>query len=363
MATMKRMNKPKILSTADCAELEVEIAEKSTVAEAGCENQASTNSVAIERRPVVEIKNVVSREMAYLGNNHFSHIVKDISFNLYEGEILGLGAKTVNEEVVICEIIANIRAYKSGECRVFGEALGRQKRIQKADVYFVDSAAMLFDNMNVLEYLMLLTTEKPSNEAERQLKILEKLEKFGLDYIALSVISRLSDAEKILVELFASLFSNAKLFVFNLAKFSFEGREISVLLNIAKDIRAKNLTMLIATMQPKIIGIICDKVAYVSGGKLRYCGEVSELIKQKDDVRFLINDSNLQSIYQQLQIKVPEYIYNLVGDTLFVLDDKERTDDLFLAKIACNNIIPDRIKVNRGRVGNSFERLDSESDL
>ncbi|MEG2540534.1 MAG: hypothetical protein RSB59_01995 [Clostridia bacterium] len=389
MATMKRMNKPKILSTADCAELEVEIAEKSTVAkaavnsvaevaveaesaesagnctvaEAGCENQASTNSVAVERRPVVEIKNVVSREMAYLGNNHFSHIVKDISFNLYEGEILGLGAKTVNEEVVICEIIANIRAYKSGECSVLGEALHRKKRLQKAEVYFIDSATMLFDNMNVLEYLMLLTTEKPSNEAERQLRILEKLEKFGLDYIALSVISKLSDAEKILVELFAALFSNAKLFVVNVSKFSFEGREISALLNIANDIRAKNLTMLIATMQPKIIGIICDKVAYISGGKLRYYGEVRELIKQKDDVRFLINDSNLQSIYQQLRLKVPEYTYNLVGDTLFVLDDKERTDDLFLAKIACNNIVPDRIKVNRGRVGNSFERLDSESDL
>ncbi|MEG1663165.1 MAG: hypothetical protein RR338_04180 [Clostridia bacterium] len=406
MATMKRMNKPKILSTANCAELEVESAKQSAVEETAVNSVAETaekaessgnaelevesakqsavaetaensvaetavnsvaepakNSVAREKRAVVEIKNVVSREMAYLGENHFSHIVKDVSFNLYEGEILGLGAKTVNEEVVICEIIANIRAYKSGECSVLGEALHRKKRLQKAEVYFIDSATMLFDNMNVLEYLMLLTTEKPSNEAERQLRILEKLEKFGLDYIALSVISKLSDAEKILVEMFAALFSNAKLFVVNVSKFSFSGREISALLNIANDIRTKNLTMLIATMQPKIIGIICDKVAYISGGKLRYYGEVRELIKQKDDVRFLINDSNLQSIYQQLRLKVPEYTYNLVGDTLFVLDDKERTDDLFLAKIACNNIVPDRIKVNRGRVGNSFERLDSESDL
>ncbi|MEG2688307.1 MAG: hypothetical protein RSA24_03980, partial [Clostridia bacterium] len=160
MATMKRMNKPKILSTVDCAELEVESAEHSAVEETAVNSVAETtekaesagnaelevenakqsaveetavnsveetakNSVSKEKRAVVEIKNVVSREMAYLGENHFSHIVKDVSFNLYEGEILGLGAKTVNEEVVICEIIANIRAYKSGECRVFGEALGR----------------------------------------------------------------------------------------------------------------------------------------------------------------------------------------------------------------------------------------------
>ncbi|MEG2451222.1 MAG: hypothetical protein RSB09_05745, partial [Clostridia bacterium] len=175
MATMKRMNKPKILSTVDCAELEVESAKHSAVAETAVNSVAETaekaesagkaelevesaeqsavaetaensvaetaeNSVAREKRAVVEIKNVVSREMAYLGDNHFAHIVKDVSFNLYEGEIFGIGAKTVNEEVVICEIIANIRAYKSGECSVLGEALHRKKRLQKAEVYFIDSA-------------------------------------------------------------------------------------------------------------------------------------------------------------------------------------------------------------------------------
>ncbi|MEG2454319.1 MAG: hypothetical protein RSB20_05585, partial [Clostridia bacterium] len=61
--------------------------------------------------------------------------------------------------------------------------------------------------------------------------------------------------------------------------------------------------------------------------------------------------------------KIPEYIYNLTENTLFVIDNFERSENLFLAQMAVNNIIPDRIKVNRGRVENSFERLDNENEL
>ncbi|MEG1964073.1 MAG: hypothetical protein RR123_04265 [Clostridia bacterium] len=311
----------------------------------------------------VELKNITSKEMIYLENNCFMHILHGISFNVNEGEIFGLGSKTVNEQVIISEIVANIRAYSAGECYVFGEELSSKKRIQKENVYFIDTATMLFENMNVLEYLMLLTANKATNEAERQLKILQKLESFGLDYIALTIINSLSAEEKILVELFASLFTNTKLFIVNLAKYCFDGREISVLYNIAKYIKSKHFTLFITTMQPKIIGIICDKVAYISGGKVSYFGDVSQLIKQKDNIQFLINDSDLQGIYNQLLTKIPDYTYNLVGDTLFVLDDKERADNLFLAKLAQNNIVPAKIKVNLGRVENSFERLDNESDL
>ncbi|MEG2454348.1 MAG: hypothetical protein RSB20_05735, partial [Clostridia bacterium] len=233
--------------------------------------------------PIVELKNITSREMDYLGDNHFSHILKDITFSIYEGEIFGLGSKTINEAVVLSEIIANIRPYYSGECAVLGETLKRKKRLPTERIYYIDSHTMLFDNMTVLEYLMLLTTDKSIDDPQLKLEILEKLDKFGLDYLSLSVIGKLSPTEKILIELFSSLYTNSVLFIVNCVKYEFSGSEIAILKNIANEIKMQKLTMFLVTKQPKIIGIICDKVAYISGGKLLYCGEVNDLIKKKDN--------------------------------------------------------------------------------
>ncbi len=300
----------------------------------------------------------------YFRSGELDRILKNISFEVLMGEAVGITAKVKQEARLLLEILANVRPYYSGKCVLAEKGMMQKKRLILPHLFYIDTPNMLYDNMTVLEFLVFVTSYSGISLKNRQKKHLDTLIEYGLDYIALSQIADLSDTEKLIIELLAAADSNSTLVVFNVLEYDFTDSQVRSIMKICSYIKERG-SIVIGTNQPKLIGVCCDKVAYVLEGSIHFFGSVADLCRTWDKVLYLISDSNPKAVAETLAKSYSNYTYVTHGNSILVYNysDSRLTDSEFLRILFENGISPDNIKINKGRVENSLEELNRLHDL
>lgn len=324
-------------------------------------NKNTTTDVKI--RSAVQMIDICSSEH-YCKDNKLKRVLNNISLNVLVGECVGIAAKEDDEAKLLLEILANVRPYFSGKCILAEKGMMQKKRVILPHLFYIDTPNMLFDNMTVLEFLMFATDHSGISTVKRQRMYLDSLIDYGLEYVVLTQIALLSDEEKLIIELIVSSLSNSELVVFNVLAYEFSDRQVTTISKICKDIKG-NGSIVIGTNEAKLIGVCCDKVAYVLGGTIEYFGSVDSLCKSWDKVLYRITDNQPTEVAGKLQEIYSEYSYTVAGNSILVYNhSKNRISDTeFVSKLFENGISPNNIKINKGRVANSFEELDKKHDL
>ncbi|MDD3422312.1 MAG: hypothetical protein PHF91_02095 [Bacilli bacterium] len=317
---------------------------------------------SLDNQSLVKLEGISSQDYYYLGENKARQVLKDISLEVRGGDIFGLSSFNDEEVKVLCEIIGNLRPYYSGHCRVGTQGMVASKKIALPQLYYVDSYSNAYNNFKVLDYLMFITDKIKTNQtkAERQKAFLDELVNIGLGYIALTYMEKLTDTEKIIIGVLSGKVCGSKIVVANIADYYFDDDEIQVLKKIVDSIiEDKSRCVIIGTTEAKLIGIICQRTLFMVDGKERYQGGVEELIQRFDKVRIIITDSNQTKMIQQLKLAFPELQVEAEGKMILVKSPKGLIFDQneFLMRLVKYNIDPDSIKINLGRVQNSFEEV------
>ena len=234
----------------------------------------------------------------------------------------------------------------------------QEKRVILPHLFYIDTPQMLYNNMTVIEFLSFAAVNSNIPDQRRQQALLDMLISFGLESIALTDIARLSDTDKIIVELIVASYSESSLVVLNALSFDFSDSQIRSIKLICDAIQARG-SIVIGTQQAKLIGMCCDKVAFIVSGTLRFFGLVSDLCKSWDKVLYLISDSNPENVVKTLTRACDKYSYVILGNSILVYNYSSTpiSDADFFEIVFDNGIKPDNIKINKGRVGNSFEEL------
>lgn len=294
----------------------------------------------------------------YADGAEMKRVLSDISFDVLMGEAVGISAKNIVEAGILLEIIANVRPYYSGKCVLAEKGMMQEKRVILPHLFYIDTPQMLYNNMTVIEFLSFAAVNSNIQEDQRQQTLLDMLTSFGLESIALTDIARLSDTDKIIVELIVASYSDSSLVVLNVLFYDFSDSQIRSIKKICEVIKERG-SIVIGTQQAKLIGMCCEKVAFVINGSLRYFGSVSDLCKSWDKVLYLISDSNPEAVVKTLSRVFDKYTYSTLGNSILVYNysNNSISDADFLRIVFDNGIKPDNIKINKGRVGNSFEEL------
>lgn len=300
----------------------------------------------------------------YCKSGQYERILKNITFNVLTGESVGIAAKDKNEAKLLLEIIANVRPYYSGKCVLDEKGMMQKKRLILPHLFYIDTPNMLYDNMIVLEFLMFASTHSLESPVEKQRKYLEMLVEFGLENIALSQISLLSDTDKLLIELLVAAHSDSTLVIFNVLEYEFSNNQVQTIRKICSLINAKG-SIIIGTNEPKIIGVCCDKVAYILDGTIKFFGTVDDLCSEWDKVLYLISDMHPEEVADKLRVACGNYTYVTNGKSVLVYNysGSNLAHSEFLGILFDNGILPDNIKLNKGRVENSFEELNKQNGL
>lgn len=314
-------------------------------------------------KKTVMLSDICSAEH-YSKSGQFERILSNISFDVLSGESVGIAAKDKNEAKLLLEIIANVRPYYSGKCVLDEKGMMQKKRLILPHLFYIDTPNMLYDNMTVLEFLMFASGHAKESNVHRQRKFLDMLIEIGLEHIALSRISALSDAEKLIIEMVIAAQSSSTLLVFNVLNYEFSYSQARTIRKICSIIKTKG-SIIIGTNEPKLIGVCCDKVAYILDGKIKFFGTVDDLCNEWDKVLYLITDNHPAEVAALLRKVCGKYTYVTHDNTILVYNysGSKLRHSAFLGILFDNGISPDNIKLNKGRVENSFEELNKQHDI
>lgn len=308
-------------------------------------------------KKAVTLSNICSSEH-YVRDGDVQRLIENLSLEVFVGEGVGVSSQNPTEARLLMEIIANIRPYYSGRCVLAEKGMMQKKRCILPHVFYIDTSDMVYNNMSVLEFLIFATEHQNIDTVSRQKHFLNLLIEMDYETLAFSRISSLSETEKILIEMIVAAESQSLLVILNALDYLFSIKEIHALNVLFKSIKELGSVM-IGTTQASLIGICCEKAVFIIDGQIQFFGSVSDLCKSWDKVLYRISDEDPDRIVTKLSETYDEYTYRIDGSSILVYNYTENalSDAEFMRIILENDIRPDNIKINKGRVGNSFEEL------
>ncbi|KUO61393.1 MAG: hypothetical protein APF84_08795 [Gracilibacter sp. BRH_c7a] len=314
---------------------------------------------------VVFMEKVQSVEHIVHQGKEPQRVLKEISLLIRRGQVWGFNGSSRLEVKLLLEIIANIRPYNSGRCVLIERGMPQHKRIILNHVFYIGSSEMMYNNMNVLEFLMFVTAKSKINKVELQEQIFEFLIDSGLGHISLTSNNLLTQEEKAVILLTAAAYSNSLIIVFNLPEYEFDEILVPAIAKIAAWISQKGKTIILGTTDCLLIEKACSHTGILFNGKIIYADTVEDFRQKFDKVEVIVSDKNIIAMMDILAILLPDHKLSIKNNRLMISRSGSAESDpgMIYQMITSFGWIPERLEVNPKTVQNAYEELIQQHDL
>ncbi|WP_088228296.1 hypothetical protein [Desulfosporosinus sp. FKB] len=314
---------------------------------------------------IVVMEGVASSEHFLVGGEKPRRVLDDINLLIRSAEIWGINGTSLFEIKLLLEIMANIRPYDKGKCVLIERGMMRLKRVILKHVFYIGGSEMLYNNMNVLEFLMFAAAKSKINRVELQEEIFELIIAIGLGHLSLTPNYMLTKEEKAVITLIAAAFSDSLMIVFNLPKYVWDEVLIDAISKMTSFIKEKRKTLILATQNCLLIEKACSHTAITKNGLLIYSGTVENFRLSFDKVEVIIRDKAVESMKEKLTLLLPGYELDVKGGSLMISRKTSEVSDhgIIYKKIIESGFTPDSIEINSKTVQNAYEELIRQHDL
>jgi ribose transport system ATP-binding protein len=234
-------------------------------------------------------------------------VLDDVSFDLRRGEIMGLIGENGAGKSTLIKIITGIYAASRGALALNGHPVHIPDYItaKKLGISMVPQEFNLINTLTVYENIFL------GNEIRLKSGLLDKpqmrelaakqLEELKMPVGVNQLVSRLSVAEKQMVEISKALMLHAKLLIMDEPTTTLTGHEVETLFALMRDLKAQGVTIIFVSHKLGEVKAICDRVTVLRDGRLISVDEVST-VNEEDIARRMIGRSDFSQIFPQ---KIP----------------------------------------------------------
>ena len=228
---------------------------------------------------VYELKNVTK---VYRNEGREFTALKDISLDIYEGEIFGIIGMSGAGKSTLVRTLNRLEEVSDGTVSFFGEDIGKlgSKELRKVR----QSISMIFQSFNllnqktVLDNVVLPLKIAGVPRSLRREKAVEMLKVVGLEEKKDSYPAQLSGGQKQRVAIARALAADPKVLLSDEATSALDPRITSEILDLLKEInKTRGLTVVIITHEMSVVEKICDRVAIIDDGVLAEVGKVSDI--------------------------------------------------------------------------------------
>ena len=221
-------------------------------------------------------------------------VLKDISFELAEGEVLGIIGPSGSGKSTMLRCINQLETIDSGTIKICGECLVKDgayadKRLMRSIALktgFVFQNFNLFPHMSVLRNITdpQITVLKKSREEAEQ-KAMELLERMGLKDKAKSYPCELSGGQQQRVSIARALAMNPEVLLFDEPTSALDPELTGEILAVIRELAAEKMTMIVVTHEMAFARDISDHLIFMDGGVIVEQGNPSELINSPKTAR------------------------------------------------------------------------------
>lgn len=235
-------------------------------------------------------KNNVKIHVSHLKKN-FGHleVIKDISTDIYEGEVVVILGPSGSGKSTFLRCINRLEEPTGGEIIVDGQTITDKKadlnKIRE-NIGMVFQHFNLFNNLNVIQNLMLAPVQlkKASKDKARE-EAMAMLKKVGLEDKAEAYPHQLSGGQKQRVAIARSLCMNPDIMLFDEPTSALDPEMVGEVLQVMKDLAAEGMTMAIVTHEIGFAREVADRVLFIDDGYIIEEGTPQEVILNPKEPR------------------------------------------------------------------------------
>ena len=225
--------------------------------------------------------------------------VKDISFNVYEGEIFGLLGPNGAGKSTTLEIIETLRSKTSGEIRVAEFDLDKQPNEIKKIIGVQLQTSGFYPSLNLLHLIDLF-----AGLYNRKVNGMELLEMVKLKDKAKAKVKELSGGQKQRFSIATTLINDPRIVFLDEPTTGLDPQARRNLWDLVKGIQARGTTVIITTHYMDEAEYLCNRVAIVDSGKIVALNSPDQLIDDLVATGFErpkeVKQANLEDVFINL---------------------------------------------------------------
>ena len=225
--------------------------------------------------------------------------VKDISFNVYEGEIFGLLGPNGAGKSTTLEIIETLRSKTSGEIRVAEFDLDKQPNEIKKIIGVQLQTSGFYPSLNLLQLIDLF-----AGLYNRKVNGMELLEMVKLKDKAKAKVKELSGGQKQRFSIATTLINDPRIVFLDEPTTGLDPQARRNLWDLVKGIQARGTTVIITTHYMDEAEYLCNRVAIVDSGKIVALNSPDQLIDDLVATGFErpkeVKQANLEDVFINL---------------------------------------------------------------
>jgi ABC-2 type transport system ATP-binding protein len=222
--------------------------------------------------------------------------VKDISFNVMEGEIFGLLGPNGAGKSTTLEIIETLRNKTSGKVFVNGLDLDKQPGEIKKIIGVQLQTSGFYPNLNLVELIKLF-----SGLYNREVDAMELLKKVNLADKAKNKSKELSGGQKQRFSIATTLINNPKIVFLDEPTTGLDPQARRNLWDLIREIRNNGTTVIITTHYMDEAEQLCDRIAIMDEGKIIKLdspdGMIDELVATGFERPKQVKSANLEDVF------------------------------------------------------------------
>lgn len=222
-------------------------------------------------------------------------VLKDISFNVEPGEIVGLiGLNGAGKSTTIKHVIGLLTAQK-GKILVEGKTLDQSPEDYRKTIGYIPESPILYDELTLREHIEVtaMAYDIPIDEAMERADSL--LKTFRLENKLDWFPTHFSKGMKQKVMVLCAFLTKPSLFIIDEPFLGLDPLAINALLELMNEMKNQGAGILMSTHILATAEIYCDRFVVLHDGKVRADGTIADLRSE-----FNLPDSSLDDIYISL---------------------------------------------------------------
>ncbi len=224
---------------------------------------------------ILEIKNLFK---SYDGKNS---IIKDVSFSINEGEIVGFIGHNGAGKTTIIKSIVGIHNFDKGDILIGGVNLKDNPLECKEQIAYVPDNPELYENMTGLEYLHMVSNIFKISIEDRVERIKEYSEKFEMYNSLENSISTYSRGMKQKIVIISALIHKPKLLILDEPFVGLDPNASFVLKKAMKELKKEGGSILFSTHVLEVAQNLCTNILIIKNGNIITQGETKDIIGDK----------------------------------------------------------------------------------
>ncbi|MDX9755338.1 MAG: ATP-binding cassette domain-containing protein [bacterium] len=231
--------------------------------------------------------------------------VKDVSFHVEEGEILGFLGPNGAGKTTTMRILTGYTPPTSGRASVAGFDVTKDSIEARRMIGYLPENTPLYTEMDVRSYLHFVAQVKGIAPGDRNAKVLEAMEETGTVDVAQRTIRKLSKGYKQRVGLAQALIGDPKVLILDEPTVGLDPAQIREIRQLIKNMAGKRTVILSTHILPEV-SMICKRVLIINNGTIvasDAVGELSKRMAKSREIRLILRApaAEIQPFFSKVQ--------------------------------------------------------------